>query len=85
MYLDTVAAPSPEGLVAEVGSKDPAVGLRAAASLRTLLEAVEELQVANAREHGWSWQQIAAVLGVSRQAVHQKYGTGKRRVRRRRA
>ncbi|NEE59815.1 HTH domain-containing protein, partial [Streptomyces sp. SID8455] len=23
---------------------------------------------------GWSWQEIAAELGVSRQAVHKKYG-----------
>ena len=27
-----------------------------------------------AREQGWSWQDIAGVLGVSRQAVHQKHG-----------
>jgi DNA-directed RNA polymerase specialized sigma24 family protein len=54
-------------------SSDPAVGLRAVASLRLLLESLEELQVGNARAHGWSWQEIAAVLGVSRQAVHKKY------------
>jgi predicted transcriptional regulator len=70
-------------LVAEVTSEDPAVGLRAVASLRSLLEAVEELQVEAARERGWTWQQIASVLGVSKQAVHQKYGTGQRRPRRR--
>ena len=40
-------------------SRDPAVGLAAVASLRSLLESLEALQVANAREHGWSWQQIA--------------------------
>jgi hypothetical protein len=56
-------------------SRDPAVGLAAVASLRALLESLEELQVDNAREHGWSWQQIAGVLGVSRQAVHKKHGT----------
>jgi predicted transcriptional regulator len=70
-------------LVAEVTSEDPAVGLRAVASLRSLLEAVEELQVEAARERGWTWQQIASVLGVSKQAVHQKYGTRQRRPRRR--
>jgi predicted transcriptional regulator len=52
------------------------------ALLRALLEAVEELQVGRARELGWSWQQIAALLGVSKQAVHQKYGKDKRRRRR---
>jgi hypothetical protein len=55
-------------------SRDPAEGLHAVASLRVLLETLEELQVSNAREQGWSWQQIADVLGVSRQAVHKKHG-----------
>jgi hypothetical protein len=62
-------------------STDPEVGLRAVASLRLLVEELQELQVANARAHGWSWQQIAAALGVSKQAVHQKYG-GRRILRR---
>jgi hypothetical protein len=61
-------------LADETASRDPEVGLRAVASLRVLLETLEELQVNNAREHGWSWQQIAAELGVSRQAVHKKHG-----------
>ena len=55
-------------------SKDPDVGLAAVAALRRLLESLEALQVENARERGWSWQQIAGVLGVSRQAVHKKHG-----------
>ena len=73
----------PGEVVAQTASEDPEIGLRGVASLRTLLEAVEELQVRRARELGWSWQQIAEVLGVSRQAVHQLYGTGERRPRRR--
>jgi hypothetical protein len=68
----------PADAVAGASSTDPEIGLRAVASLRALLEAVEKLQVANAREHGWSWQRIAAVLGISRQAVHQKHGQVKR-------
>jgi len=56
-------------------SRDPAVGLAAVAALRALLESLERLQVDNARERGWSWQQIADGLGVSRQAVHKKHGT----------
>jgi hypothetical protein len=55
-------------------SRDPEVGLHAVASLRMLLETLEELQVRNARDQGWSWQQIADVLGVSRQAAHKKHG-----------
>ncbi len=73
----------PADLVTQTSSKDPAVGLRATASLRALLEAVEELQVRRARELGWSWQQIAELLGVSKQAVHQLYGKGERHPRRR--
>ena len=63
-------------------SRDPAVGLSAVASLRRLLESLEALQVGNAREQGWSWQQIADALGVSKQAVHKKHGE-RRRLRRR--
>lgn len=73
----------PGQVEAQTASEDPEIGLRGVASLRTLLEAVEELQVRRARELGWSWQQIAALLGVSKQAVHQKYGKGERRMRRR--
>lgn len=67
-------------LAAEAGSRDPVVGLRAVAALRRLLDTLEDLQVANARSKGWSWQDIAEVLGVSRQAVHKKHaGSRKRR------
>ena len=52
---------------------DPAAGLQAARELRELAERLEALQVANARKHGWSWQEIAVILGVSKQAVHKKY------------
>ncbi|MGH3968403.1 MAG: helix-turn-helix domain-containing protein [Mycobacterium sp.] len=55
------------------GSADPAVGLRAVRALQRLQERLEAIHVANAREQGWSWQAIAEALGVSRQAVHQKY------------
>jgi DNA-binding NarL/FixJ family response regulator len=61
-------------LASSASSGDPRVGLAAVASLRVLLESLEELQVDSARRQGWSWQEIADVLGVSRQAVHKKYG-----------
>ena len=63
-------------LAGAAGSRDPAVGLRAVASLRILLEQLEELQVGSARDQGWSWQDIALVLGVSKQAVHKKHAGG---------
>jgi hypothetical protein len=61
-------------LVTATGSRDPEVGLRAVAALRGLVEALEVLQVDNARANGWSWQDIASRMGVSKQAVHQKHG-----------
>ena len=53
---------------------DPDTGLRAVAALRALTERLEILQVDNARRLGWSWQQIAARLGVTKQTVHRKHG-----------
>lgn len=61
-------------LAVAAGDRDPRVGLRAVAALRKLLERLEAVQVHNARVNGWSWQEIAAELGVSRQAVHKKHG-----------
>ena len=69
---DTPPAPDVSAAV----SDDPAVGLRAVRSLRTLAERLEALQVGRARTLGWSWQDIADALGVSRQAVHKKHGAG---------
>ena len=63
-------------------SRDPAVGLAAVVSLRTLVEELETLHVDNARRQGWAWQGIADVLGVSRQSVHKKHRDGRRSKRR---
>ncbi|MCI2422307.1 HTH domain-containing protein [Saccharopolyspora sp. K220] len=61
-------------LASAASSRDPRVGLRAVAALRKLLEQLEAVQIRNARNQGWSWQEIATELGVSRQAVHKKHG-----------
>jgi hypothetical protein len=61
-------------LAAATGSNDPEIGLRAVSALRGLVELLEALQVDNARTKGWSWQQIATLLGVTKQAVHYKHG-----------
>jgi hypothetical protein len=74
---------TPADVLAQSSSDDPEVGLRGVASLRALVDAIEELQVRQARALGWSWQQIAAPLGVSKQAVHQKHGKLAHRPRRR--
>ena len=55
-------------------SHDPEVGLRAVAALRALTEQLEILQVDNARALGWSWQEVATRLGVTKQTVHRKHG-----------
>ena len=55
------------------GPQDPREGLEAVVALRRLLEALEAAQVENAVLAGWSWAQIAALLGVSKQAVHKKH------------
>lgn len=52
---------------------DPTVGLAGVAALRRLVERLEALQVDHARSLGWSWQQIAGALGISKQAVHKKH------------
>jgi hypothetical protein len=63
----------PTALASTASGADPRQGLRAALALRRLAETLEALQVTNARRQGWSWQDIAEALDVSRQAVHKKY------------
>jgi DNA invertase Pin-like site-specific DNA recombinase len=63
-------------LAAATGDDDPQVSLRAAAELRREVERIQAQLVRKARNEGLSWTQIAAALGVSKQAVHRKYGGG---------
>lgn len=57
----------------EAVPKDPAEGLAAVVALRLLADRLEAGQVERAVREGWSWTDIAAALGVSRQAVHKKH------------
>jgi hypothetical protein len=68
----------PADLAGQVSNKDPAVGLPAVVALRRLLDELERLHVDNAREQGWSWQDIATALRVSRQSVHEKHARRRR-------
>jgi hypothetical protein len=61
-------------LTAAASGSDPSTGLRAVRALRDLAERLEGIQVHHARDLGWTWQEIAEQLGVTRQAVHKKYG-----------
>lgn len=63
----------PRDLAANAVGDDPGLGLRAVRSLHLLADRLERLQVYRARELGWTWEQVAHALGVTRQAVHKKY------------
>lgn len=54
--------------------EDPRTALAATARLRKAADQMESLVVRRARVGGMSWAEIAACLGVSKQAVHQRYG-----------
>src|SRR4051812_20246933 len=64
---------NPGDAAAAASGADPRTGLRAVVALQRLAEALEALQVDNARATGWSWQDIAEALGISKQAVHKKH------------
>jgi DNA invertase Pin-like site-specific DNA recombinase len=54
--------------------EDPIQALRAVAELRRQVDRLAAVQVRRARVQGVSWVQIAQALGVSKQAVHKKFG-----------
>lgn len=56
------------------GGDDPRAALHAAAELVREAERVQSQLVRRARNAGLSWAEIAGALGVSKQAVHRKYG-----------
>lgn len=61
-------------LVGGADAEDPIDALRAIAELRREIDRVEAVTVRRARNLGASWQLIALALGVTRQAVHKRYG-----------
>jgi transcriptional regulator of acetoin/glycerol metabolism len=62
-----------DGAARAAGGRDLDAALRGVARLRRLAEQLEADQVAAARRAGWSWQEIAERLGVTKQTVHRKY------------
>jgi len=61
-------------LVRQAQDDDPLLALRATTALRHEIERMEAVQVRRARVAGLPWAQIAVAIGVSKQAVHKKYG-----------
>lgn len=61
-------------LTGEAGDENPLKALHAVSEMRAELDRHEASLVRRARNLGMGWQMIATALGVSRQAVHKKYG-----------
>jgi hypothetical protein len=66
--------PRTPGLVEIAGGDGPEAALYAIVGLRQLADILERRQVAAARNQGWTWEQIAHILGVSRQAASKRLG-----------
>lgn len=61
-------------LARATASEDPLVGLDATVQVRKEIDQVEAVLVRRARNQGATLVDIAAALGVSKQAIHKKYG-----------
>lgn len=70
MYIDAM---DHTAVAAADRPDNPLDALRRVAQRRTALESEEYFEVMRARQAGISWAGIAAVLGVSKQAVHHRF------------
>ena len=52
---------------------DPEAALASVVALRRLADRLELAAVNVAVRQGWSWTDVAAALGVTRQAAHKKF------------
>lgn len=79
----------PERFVADwqqaIGGPSPLLALAATRALRDRLADTERSLVAEALSEGASWEDVAAALGVSRQAAWRKFAKREERRRERRA
>ncbi len=56
-----------------ITAEDPAAAIAAVIGLRRLADRMEREAVERAVDEGWTWQQIAQALGVTRQAAHKRH------------
>ncbi|MBB6171482.1 DNA invertase Pin-like site-specific DNA recombinase [Nocardiopsis mwathae] len=58
--------------------ESPLTALNATVQLRAEVERLQAVHVRRARLQGATWSEIATILGISKQAVHKKYGGSRR-------
>ena len=56
-----------------IAPQDPAASIAAVIGLRRLADSMEREAVERAVDEGWTWQEIAQALGVTRQAAHKRH------------
>jgi DNA-directed RNA polymerase specialized sigma24 family protein len=68
----TDRSPQVDGALHVPSPEDPAEALAAVVALRRLADRLEIATVQVAMEQGWSWQEVADALGVTKQAAHKR-------------
>jgi hypothetical protein len=72
--VDAMEVARMKTLVGSMDGDNPVSSLQAVAELHREIGRAEATLVRRARLAGLSWEAIAHALGVSKQAVHKKYG-----------